>query len=234
MYASIFRAPLSAPALDAYSATASNGASNAAAVAACAPLPTRHGLGTGALGRCGRARAAPTCVPDATCSCSPYFLLIFALIFALFWCHVIPYRVICDNGLLWKICGVAATTNDSSLPRHRCHSFLSRNQSGRAHFAPPRPFLTGGAGPWARHARLRALRPHSRRPDVHPRPQFQSVFSADLCAAVLLLCDPISYCMGYKRAVKNIRGQGEKKWLLCATPSGIQVFCIEPQVPSAS
>ena len=170
MYASIFRAPLSAPALDAYSATASNGASNAAAVAACAPLPTRHGLGTGALGRCGRARAAPTCVPDATCSCSPYFLLIFALIFALFWCHVIPYRVICDNGLLWKKCGVAATTNDSSLPRHRCHSFLSRNQSGRAHFAPPRPFLTGGAGPWARHARLRALRPHSRRPDVHPPP----------------------------------------------------------------
>ena len=131
------------------------------------PVPTRHRLATGARGRCGHAGAAPTCVPGATCSYSLYFLLIFA---RLFWCYMIPYRVIRDRGLPWKNCGVAARRNDSSVPRHRRHNFLSRNQSRRAHFAPPRPFSPAARMPRARQARPQALRPRSRRPDVRSPP----------------------------------------------------------------
>ena len=135
---------------------------------------------------------APTCAPSPTCSCSLYFLLNFAL---LFWCSVIPYRVICDMGLLWRKRGVAARRNDSSVPCHRRQPILSRTRSRRAHSSPPRTLLQTSRVPWlatracGRCGRARAV------PTCAPRLQLQSVFSADLCAAFPLLGDPISCCM---------------------------------------
>ena len=58
-------------------------------------------------------------------------------------------------------------------------------------------------------------------------------FFADFWAAALLLCDPISCCMDCERAVKKIRGQGEKERLLCATPMVPTLSVTNPESPSA-
>ena len=66
-------------------------------------------------------------------------------------------------------------------------------------------------------ARGRCGRAHAA-PTCAPGPRLQSDFCADFCAAVLMLCDPVSCCMARKRDVKKLRGRREKERVLCATP----------------
>ena len=66
-------------------------------------------------------------------------------------------------------------------------------------------------------ARGRCGRSHAV-PTCAPGPRQQSDFSAVFCAAILVLCDPISWYVKRKRAVKKVWGRGEQEGLLCATP----------------
>ena len=66
-------------------------------------------------------------------------------------------------------------------------------------------------------ARGRCGRSHAA-PTCAPGPRLQSDFPTVFCAAILVLCDPISWYVKRKRAVKKVWGRGEQEGLLCATP----------------
>ena len=84
------------------------------------------------------------------------------------------------------------------------------------------------AGTRGRYGRSHAV------PSCAPGPRLQSDFSADLYAANLILCDPISCCMPCKRAAKKIRGRGAKDRVLCATPQAPIYYISDPKPPSES